>query len=373
VGLVTVVVGWLGGSFTAQAVKLDVVARNFADEPDSFVRPPHAELSTARDFVGRARSLVGMSPAMVHELMTSSGILLRRDVVRAGYTDRYLARLVRAGALIRIRQGAYAVADRWKGLDARGRQLLLSQAVMLQYDDDVALSHGSAALAWGGPDHGLDLERVHLTHFGGGGRRSAGVVHHRGVCRVGDVSRLGGHWITSPGRTLLDIAALHGVEAGVVVGDDFVHRGLTTLSELRRLATAMEFWPSTLTLRIVLDLIDGLSESVGETLFRLLFRKLGVPRPELQHEVFGLDGVLLGRSDFWWPDYELLGEFDGKVKYLRHRLPGESIEEAVLREKRREDLMREATGCRMIRFTWTDRYQEERTAMRLRAIMRWAA
>jgi hypothetical protein len=244
---------------------------------------------------------------------------------------------------------------------------------MLQYDDGVALSHGSAALVWDGPDHGLDLANVHLTHFGGGGRRGAGVVHHRGVCHVGDVSRRDGHWITSPGRTVLDVATLHGVETGVVVGDDFVHRRLTTVPQLRQLATAREFWPSTLALRIVLDLIDGRSESVGESLLRLLFRRLGLPRPELQHEVFGPDGVLIGRSDFWWPDHELLGEFDGKVKYLRHRRPGETVEEAVLREKRREDRMREATGCRMIRFAWADLYQQERTDARLRALMRSAA
>lgn len=310
---------------------------------------------------------------MVRELISPDGLLLRREAVAAGYTDRYLSRQIRAGVLVRIRQGAYALASVWATLSPPDRQLLLAQAVMLQYDDGVALSHGSAALVWGGPAHGLDLENVHLTHFGGGGRQAAGVVHHRGACGVVDISRRRGHWITSPPRTVLDIATAHGVEAGVVAGDDFVHRKLTNGPELRHVASQMDFWPGTLTLRIVLDLIDGRSESVGETLFRLLCRRMHLPRPELQKEVIDPGGVFIGRSDFWWPEHGLLGEFDGKTKYLRYRREGESIEEAVLREKKREDRMREVTGWRMIRFVWADLYQPERTSLRLRAQLRAAA
>ena len=310
---------------------------------------------------------------MVLELVTPNGLLLRRDAITAGYDDNYLGRLVRAGTLVRIRQGAYAMTSIWNGLDARGRHLLRSAAVMLQYDEHVALSHGSAVQVWGGPQYGLDLDDVHVTHFSGGGRRGAGVVHHEGSCRVGDISRASGHWITSPGRTVLDVAALHGVETGVVVGDDLVHRGLTTSQELRQLAAPMEFWPRTITLRLVLDLIDGRSESVGETLIRLLCRTVRIPRPELQWEVLGPHGQVVGRTDFVWHEGKLMGEFDGRVKYLRHRRPGESIEEAVLREKRREDLLREYTGYGMIRFIWPDIYTLERTAARIRTQLKAAA
>ncbi|WP_051551555.1 type IV toxin-antitoxin system AbiEi family antitoxin domain-containing protein [Nocardioides sp. URHA0020] len=310
---------------------------------------------------------------MVLELITPDGLLLRRDVIRCGYRDSHLSQLMKAGHIVRIRQGAYALAATWRSLDAQGKQLLLAKAVMLQYDDGVALSHVSAAQLWGGPAYGLDLSRVHLTHFDGGGRKSAGLVHHTGGCLVGDISRRNGHWLTSPGRTVLDVTALHGVEAGVVLGDDFVHRGLTSVPEMKLLVRPMEFWPSTLTHRIMLDLIDGDSESVGETLFRLLCRRMNLPRPELQWEVRAPSGRLVGRSDFVWHDAATMGEFDGKAKYLRLRRPGESIEEAVLREKRREDEMRELTGYRMVRFVWADLLAPDRTAARLRSILRAAA
>ena len=81
---------------------------------------------------------------MVHELMTPSGILLRRDAVAGGYDDNALARLVRTGVLTRIRQGAYASTGIWTPASASSRHGLLCEAVQLQYDGDIALSHDSA-------------------------------------------------------------------------------------------------------------------------------------------------------------------------------------------------------------------------------------
>ncbi|KQW47543.1 hypothetical protein ASC77_13915 [Nocardioides sp. Root1257] len=69
-------------------------------------------------------------------------------------------------------------------------------------------------------------------------------------------------------------------------------------------------------------------------------------------------------------------EFDGKEKYLRHRRPGESVVDAVLREKRREERICGITGWRCIRITWADLFEPERTAARIRATLAgqlWAA
>lgn len=310
---------------------------------------------------------------MVHELLTPAGLLLRRDAVALGYDDNLLAREVRAGRLCRIRQGAYADGPIWRQLDRVGRHVLLSDAVMKQYDDDVALSHGSGVLRHDGPSYGLDLSQVHITHFHGGGRRTAGIVHHEGRCGVLDVTRIEDHWVTSPPRTVLDTGLVSGLEVGVVVADDFIHRNLTSTDELRRLYEPMQDWPGALILRLVIDLATGRAESVGESLGWLLFRKQWLPRPMQQFEVFHPGGGLAGRTDWAWPEHGLLGEFDGKVKYLNHRREGESIEEAVLREKRREDMLRELTGWGFIRLVWADLYRPEATAHRLRAALARAA
>src|SRR6476661_1937364 len=132
--------------------------------------------------------------------------------------------MVREGVLVRIRQGAYAERRSWQQRSPAQRHRLLSQAVMLQYDDRVALSHASAHIARGGPDWGLDLSDVNVTNlFARGDRRKAGVVHHRGAVRLGDVSRLAGHWITSPARTAVETAATSRLVPAISVLDWTLH------------------------------------------------------------------------------------------------------------------------------------------------------
>lgn len=311
---------------------------------------------------------------VVEHLADAAGVVLRRTALAAGYDDNSLARLRRSGALVRVRQGAYVLGNVWTEADRVGRHLLLSHAVMRQYDGRVALSHASACVKQGGPDWGLDLRHVHLTDLRGKGeRRAAGVIHHRGTCRVGDVTRAEGHWITSPARTALDTASVAGRDAAVCVLDYFLNRGLATVQDYAVGFDAMSRWPDTLGLHSRLRLCDGGSESVGETRTRLLCVDQRLPVPELQWEVVNAKGLLIGRTDFAWPRHGVFGEFDGVTKYLAHRRPNETIEQAVLREKRREDLIREITGWRCIRVTWADLKIPAVTADRIRRMLDAAA
>jgi hypothetical protein len=312
---------------------------------------------------------------MVIELMDSHGIVLRREALAAGYDDNSLARFVRAGVITRIRHGAYALRSTWAELDERGRHDVLSRAVLKQYDGDVALTHDSAAIRLGGPTYGLDLGDVQLLHLPRctGRRNVAGVVHHKGSVGVLDITRDDDDWLTSAARTILDVAMTRGLEAGVVLADDFIRRGLTSKAELWLLYDCVKDWPGALILRLVIDRCDGRAESVGETLGRELFRKHLLPMPIPQFEVFRADGSLAGRTDWAWPEHKLFGEFDGTVKYLRFRKPGESVTDAVLREKRREDELRELTDFGFIRLIWADLFLGEQTANRLRAKLRRAA
>ena len=150
-------------------------------------------------------------------LASTTGVLLRRDALSHGIDDNALRRLVKGGALVRIRQGAYALTPIWETASERTRHELRSEAVMRQYDEHVALSHASAVIEHGGPTWGLDLSSVHLTHLTGGGRKGAGVVHHHGACRAQDLTRIDDQWVTSPTRTVLDTASVARPEAAVVV------------------------------------------------------------------------------------------------------------------------------------------------------------
>ena len=76
--------------------------------------------------------------------------------------------------------------------------------------------------------------------------------------------------------------------------------------------------------------------------------RLPVPVPQLP--------VLLpnGRTvyaDLGWEELRTLGEFDGRVKYEKLLRPGERASDVVIREKRREDLLRTA-GWQVVRWRW---------------------
>ena len=47
-------------------------------------------------------------------------------------------------------------------------------------------------------------------------------------------------------------------------------------------------------------------------------------------------------------------EFDGREKYTRYLRDGETVTDAVLREKRREERVRELTGWICVRIAWAE-------------------
>lgn len=283
------------------------------------------------------------------------GLLLRRDAIELGLTDDWLARMVRAGALVRIRQGAYADADRWRRLDRVGRHLLLCRAVMLQYDDRVALSHASAHVVRGGPDWGLRLDTVNITNlFGRGDRKKAGITHHRGSTRVGDVARWDDHWITAPARTAVETAAAASPVAAVCALDWTLHHGLASPAQLELYADEyMREWPDTLGLPEAVARADGRAESVGETRARLSLEDLGF-QPVPQWVVRHPSGRVAGRVDMLLRAEGLMVEFDGEVKYGRLLTQGQTIDDVIRAERRREVRLEELTGLRMLRVVWAD-------------------
>lgn len=298
--------------------------------------------------------------------------ILRRDAIEMGVDDDALRRLVKAGIIRRVRQGVYVPCDVWRRLEARDRHALVCRAVLDQYGDHVVLSHASQAIMDGAPDWGLDLSAVHLTHLTGGGRRTAGIVHHGGKFRVSDLRREGGTWSTTPTRTVLDTCGTVSTEAGLVLANWFLNAGLTTPELLAQRYVEMQRWPQMIAVRLVLHLTDGRIGSVGESRFFYLVWRAGLPLPVPQWAVWD-GGRLVGIVDFAWPELGVMAEFDGRIKYGRLLKPGQSTEDVLFAEKRREDELREITGFRMVRSVWSDLDRPEVLVSRLRRALFRAA
>jgi hypothetical protein len=92
--------------------------------------------------------------------------------------------------------------------------------------------------------------------------------------------------------------------------------------------------------RRAMDFLDARSESAGESYSRVLLDRFGIPTPVPQYEVWHR-GKLVGRADFGWEEFRTLGEFDGKEKYGKLLKPGQTAADAVFKEKRREDALRD--------------------------------
>ena len=109
--------------------------------------------------------------------------------------------------------------------------------------------------------------------------------------------------------------------------------------------------------------------SVAESRADYLCHAQRLPRPEPQVEVYDEFGVLLGIVDFLWRGHGVFLEFDGKIKYEKYRRPGETLDEFLMREKKREELICQSTGWVCIRITWGNLEQPVATARRIRALL----
>ncbi len=301
-------------------------------------------------------------------LQARQGYFTRAEAADLGYEDRDVARAVRAGTWHRFRRGYYTLGDHWSRLDEEQRHRTRSHAVLHSLGDRVALSHVSAVVEHGLPTWGLDLSRVHVTRTDGApGRVEGDVVHHEGLCLGDDVLAVSSGLVVQPVRAALEAGSrAGGGDAGVVLLDAVLHQGLATESDLDHQFHLMRHWPFMRSMHLPVRIARPGAASVGESLCRCMFRRHRLPEPVLQFAVFDRDGRLVGTTDWAWPEHELLGEFDGRVKYGRLLKPGQDAGDAVFAEKRREDLVREATSFGMVRLIWDDLGRELLTAERVR-------
>ncbi|MGK8521980.1 type IV toxin-antitoxin system AbiEi family antitoxin domain-containing protein [Nocardia asteroides] len=301
--------------------------------------------------------------------MEVTQLISRRQALASGVSDKALHRLCRTGQWQRLRAGHYLSAP-GSGLDAAGRHLLMTLATAESTSDSAITSHCSAAVLHGMSTWGIPLDRVHLTRNRiNGGRLSRRVVVHSARVEPDEITLVGDVRVTTPARTVLDIARSEGFEQSVALGDSALRQGLTTTAELREHLARARRRPGCRRAALVLDFLDGRSESAGESRSRTILRRAGFPAPELQARVFSDDEVCVGRVDFLFPDLGVIGEFDGTGHGAASR--GRSPAEPVSAQGPHEDRLR-SLGWTVVRWTWDDLSAPARLTARLQTAIRAA-
>ena len=269
-----------------------------------------------------------------------------------------LQRAVRTGNRVRVRRGVYVSTDYWREASPADRYLLRVHAVVQTRVTPRVLGYVSAAALWGYPRVGAWPVDVHVIVPPQLGAHSKhGIRFHRESLDEADIAVMADIELTSPARTLIDLArsesfgnAVVAVDAALNARRSLEHGRVTKQQLVDALNPSRH--AAARALRVV-EFADGMSANPGESLSRIAIFENGFLAPQLQTEHPNPDG---GRyfTDFEWPEHRLIGEFDGRGKYLKDELlAGRDAGEVVYEEKRREDHLR-AEGNRVVRWGWRE-------------------
>jgi very-short-patch-repair endonuclease len=276
--------------------------------------------------------------------------LRRVDALEAGHTDFELRVLYTEGGWRQLGYGSYVDAGRYAMLSDVAQHTLAIDAVLPSLDDAVAVSHHSAAVLHGLPLTGVDLKKVHVTRdrCGGGRTGSRTVVH---CAPLEEVDVMDGRRVTTLARTVVDMGRTASLDTAVAAGDAAVRDSVTASALALELDRARRR-KGVASARQAVELLDGRSESVGESLSRLRLLKAGFREVEPQVKILDTNFRFLARVDFLVAQ-RVVVEFDGEIKYDTLLEPGQEREDVLLEQQVREDRVR-ALGYPFVRFGWDD-------------------
>jgi hypothetical protein len=289
-------------------------------------------------------------------------LAFRTALLAAGVTDDELRRLRAQHRLTALRPGAYIASDDPRLDDAIARHVLTVRAAVQSVAPGTVVSHVSAAALHGLTLWGVPLDRVHLTRDRRSGGRCTLLRHvHTAALSDDEVTDVDGTAVTSIDRTLADLARTLPFEPALVTADAALYRHRTTSAAFTAAVARAAGRPGSPPARRVALAAEARSESPGETRSRVAILRAGLPVPTLQYEV----PELRARTDFYWPEFRTVGEFDGKVKYGRGLRPGQTSGDVVYAEKLREDALRDL-GYQVVRWTWGELWPFDAVFERIR-------
>lgn len=243
------------------------------------------------------------------------------------------------GAFAKLRRCAYAFGV--DGLTPDDLLIVMAIAVNDAAARPPVFSHDTARVLWELPVIGSACELVEYVLPPGARGRTSNVRRRRTAQWRVDAVELGGLLVTPYERTIVDHARHAKLESAIAVCDSALHLGRTTRGALlAELALVPKGARGRRMAELAIHLADGRAESPLESLSRTRMFQFSLPMPDLQHE-FYKGNELIGRTDFHWPQFGLVGESDGDLKYAVQE--GDSPRAAVdvlLAEKEREKRLR---------------------------------
>ncbi|HEY2832570.1 MAG TPA: hypothetical protein VGJ14_09105 [Sporichthyaceae bacterium] len=270
-----------------------------------------------------------------------------------GHTLAELRQAQRAGRLIRLRRGVYIVAEARRAAthndpvlhaqDIAALSLAMPRRRLVAVDTSAARIHGLAVRDSYPNDLAVAVEGrqgTHGTHRDGYFLRVARLPDHHLETKHGVL-------VTTPARTVLDVAAHHGLDNGVVAADAGYKGKLFTPTLLRATVDELERRPGIEVIRDCVEFADPACESVLESISRLSMREIGIPMPATQVTLYD-DGYITIRVDFYWEPLLLVGEADGESKYT---MDGRDPMASLRAQQERERILREL-GFDIVRWNW---------------------
>jgi very-short-patch-repair endonuclease len=256
------------------------------------------------------------------------GVIRHDQLKQLGLDKSAIRRRVRAGHLHRVHRGVYAVGH--TRLTTSGRFL----SAVFAYGDRAVLSHRSAAVLWRLCPRGG--ARIEVTVPSAGARaRRAGLIVHRAAVQETEITASEGIPVTTPVRTLIDLAdscSRRELERAI---DEAFYLGLS-LTSLRPLQGRRG---AGLLAAVLDEHMAGTTRTKSdfEELLLALCRKHGLPQPLVNHVVEGY------QVDFVWPRAKLILEADSWSAHGRR---------SAFERDRLRDAALQVAGWRVIRITW---------------------
>jgi len=289
-----------------------------------------------------ARQLDDLSPLLVS----------RAEALARGRTPDELRWLLRTGRWTALRRGLYVPVPELAPTTDPHRRFWLEALALERHlsRPTAAFSHATAARMWGfalSSEVGAELRLTDPA----GARRGRGFRITQAPLAPGEVRTAGPIRLTSPARTLVDCAKEWSELDAVALLDDALLSGKVRLPALREALDRAPRRPGAPAAVRAVDRADGRAESWLESAWRVRHIAAGLPRPQLQVEIW-IDGRLVKVVDGWLPEAAIAIECDGRVKYerpYRNRTPAQVLWD----EKRAEDAMR-SVGIRVIRVVADD-------------------